>query len=243
MKYVLIWCREGSLIVQIDGSDFKLATHDTVTITSGQIHFIKESSGADGYVLEFTYDFFCKDDKDVELIFENGLFCHFDENQVIPIGNFKELDEQFRRIDQELKEEPYQYLTSVHSRIELILVEINRSKISRGDEIWKPDALLLKFLELVRGSFDSTYTLAQYAEKLKTTEQKLNDQAKIHAGKTAQMVIYGLITSEAKRLLVYESLSVKEIAFQLGFKDPLYFSNFFKKHIGVSPKVYRERVG
>ncbi|MEB2775399.1 hypothetical protein SYJ56_08775 [Algoriphagus sp. D3-2-R+10] len=156
IKYVLIWCRQGSLIVQIDGHDFKLAKHETITITSGQIHFIKESNGAEGYVLEFTYDFFCKDDKDVELIFENGLFCHFDENQVIAISNFKEVAEQLRLIDQELKEEPYQYLTSVHSRIELILVEINRSKINRGDEIWKPDALLLKFLELVRRNFNST---------------------------------------------------------------------------------------
>lgn len=243
MKYVLIWCAEGDLIVQIDGNDFKLTKHEVITITSGQIHFIKESRDMDGYVLEFTYDFFCKDDKDVELIFENGLFCHFDENQVIAISNFNAVAEQFRLINQELKEEPYQYLTSVHSRIELILVEINRSKISRGDEIWKPDALLLKFLDLVRSSFNSTFTLAQYAEKLKTTEQKLNDQAKTHTGKTAQMVVYGLIASEAKRLLIYENLSVKEIAFQLGFKDPFYFSNFFKKHIGVSPKVYREQVG
>ncbi|MEB2774382.1 helix-turn-helix domain-containing protein [Algoriphagus sp. D3-2-R+10] len=89
--------------------------------------------------------------------------------------------------------------------------------------------------------FTSTCTLAQYAEKLKTTEQKLNDQAKTHTGKTAQMVVYGLIASEAKRLLIYENLSVKEIAFRLGFKDPFYFSNFFKKHIGVSPKVFREQ--
>lgn len=243
MKYVLIWCTEGSLIVQIDGSDFKLVKHEVVTITSGQIHFIKENKDVEGYALEFTYDFFCKDDKDVELIFENGLFCHFDENQVIPISSFKAVAEQLRLIKLELKEKPYQYLTSVHSRIELILVEINRSKINRGDEIWKPDALLLKFLELVRASFNSTYTLRQYAEKLKTTEQKLNDQAKTHTGKTAQMVVYGLIASEAKRLLIYENLSVKEIAFQLGFKDPFYFSNFFKKHIGVSPKVYRDQIG
>ncbi|MDR7130280.1 AraC-like DNA-binding protein [Algoriphagus sp. 4150] len=243
MKYVLIWCREGSLIVQIDGNDFTLEKHEVITITSGQIHFIKESREVEGYILEFTYDFFCKDDKDVELIFENGLFCHFDENQVIPVSNFEAVTEQLKLINQELNEEPYQYLTSVHSRIELILVEINRSKINRGDEIWKPDALLLKFLELVRAGFNSTYTLAQYAEKLKTTEQKLNDQAKTHTGKTAQMVVYGLIASEAKRLLIYESLSVKEIAFQLGFKDPFYFSNFFKKHTGVSPKVYRDQIG
>lgn len=121
-------------------------------------------------------------------------------------------------------------------------MEVNRAKVLRGDEIWKPDALFLKFLELIRASFDSNFTIADYAGKLLTTEQKLNEQAKTHTGKTAQMVVYGLIASEAKRLLKYESQSVKEIAFRLGFNDPFYFSNFFKKHTGLSPKAYRESI-
>lgn len=243
MKYVLVWCQDRHITIEVDGRDFRLSAHEVLTITSGQVHFIKENN-AKGYLLEFTYDFFCKDDTDIELIFENGLFCHFDDNQVIKLTNNQMFLEQMELIQKELHEQPYQYLTSVHSRIELLLVEINRSKVARGDEIWKPDALFLKFLELVRASFDSNQTLANYADKLCTTEQKLNEQAKKHTGKTAQMVIYGLIASEAKRLLLYESsLNVKEIAFQLGFNDPFYFSNFFKKHIGLSPKSYREQIG
>jgi AraC family transcriptional regulator, transcriptional activator of pobA len=241
MKYVLIWCQDGHITLQIDGIDFILEAYEVITITSGQVHLIKENN-AEGYILEFTYDFFCKDDNDIELIFENGLFCHFDDNQVIKLINYIMVSEQLGLIDKELNEKPYQYLTSVHSRIELILVEINRSKVARGDELWKPDALFLKFLELVRANFDSNLTLADYADKLHSSEQKLNEQAKTHTGKTAQMVIHGLIASEAKRLLYYESMSVKEIAFRLGFNDPFYFSNFFKKHIGVSPKAYREQI-
>lgn len=243
MRYVILWCVEGSFLVRIDDKDYKLSANEVVTITSGQVHFVTASNPSIGTALEFTYDFFCKNDTDIELIFENGLFCHFDDNQVIRLKNHQVINEQLLLIEKELNEKPYQYLTSIHSRIELILVEINRSKVERGDEIWKPDALFLKFLELVRASFDSNHTLANYADQLRTTEQKLNDRAKTHTGKTAQMVIYGLISSEAKRLLTYEtSLSVKEIAFKLGFNDPFYFSNFFKKHNGVSPKTYREQV-
>ena len=73
-----------------------------------------------------------------------------------------------------------------------------------------PDALFLKFLELVRASYAHNYPLSQFALLLGTTEAKLNEQAKLHAGKTAQNVIYGLIVSEAKRLLTYENLTVKE---------------------------------
>lgn len=238
MKYVLVWCSSGQITLTVDEADFELRENSVITITSGQIHHLKHMNDAQGYVLEFTLDFFCKDDTDIELIFHNGLFCHFSMNEVIQLDN-QFVAEQLKLIQKELAEEPYQYLISVHSRIELILVEINRTKVDRGDEIWKPDALFLKFLELVRANYDKSHTVNELAAMLGTTEARLNEQAKLHAGKTAQNVIYGLIASEAKRLLTYENLAVKEVAYKLGFSDPFYFSNFFKKHTGKSPKAYQ----
>ncbi|MET0635657.1 MAG: helix-turn-helix transcriptional regulator [Chitinophagaceae bacterium] len=240
MKYVLVYCISGSLNMTIDEKEFKLTSGQTVTVTSGQIHSIIKSSKARAFILEFTLDFFCKDDNDIELIFHNGLFCHFAMNEVISV-NKGIIENHLNSINEELVNKPYQYHISVHSRIELILVEINRAKIKRGDEIWKPDALFLKFLEAVRNNFEKNYPLSQFAKMLGTTELKLNELAKLHAGKTAQNVIYGLIASEAKRLLTYGDYSVKEVAYQLGFNDPFYFSNFFKKQTKLSPKLYKEK--
>jgi AraC family transcriptional regulator, transcriptional activator of pobA len=237
-KYVLVYCSSGSVQINVDENSFTLEAQDVITITSGQVHFIKDSQQAKGFVLEFTLDFFSKNDKDIELIFHNGLFCHFGMNEVISL-NDKAVESQLANISEEIHSKPYQYLISVHSRIELILVEINREKVNRGDEIWKPNALFLKFLEAVRESFEHNYPVAHFADLLGVTELKLNELAKIHAGKTAQNVIFGLIASEAKRLLTYENLSVKEVAFRLGFKDPFYFSNFFKKQTQVSPKEFQ----
>ncbi len=240
-KYVLIWCSKGSITVSVDENEFQLRTNDVITITSGQVHYIKEQKSAKGFILEFTLDFFCKTDNDIELIFQNGLFCHFDMNEVIAVKNHSFVESQLEMIQQELQSHPYQYLITIHSRIELILVEINRAKLNRGNEIWKPDALFLKFLELVRANFKHNYSLSQIAKMLSTTEAKLNEQAKLHTGRTAQNVIYGLIASEAKRLLTYQHLSVKEVAYELGFNDPFYFSNFFKKYTKVSPKNYQQQ--
>ncbi|MEO7291601.1 MAG: AraC family transcriptional regulator [Ginsengibacter sp.] len=241
MKYVLIWCCSGSAVIVIDDKKLKLAKNQVVTITSGQIHHFKKLAAAKGFVLEFTLDFFCKDDKDIELIFHNGLFCHFDLNEVIAVKNYQAIETQLNLISEELLQHPYQYLTSIHSRIELILVEINRTKVNRGDEIYKPDALFLKFLELVRANFKNNFPLNHFAKKLLTTEAKLNEQSKLHTGKTAQNVIHGLVISEAKRLLTYQNLSIKEVATALGFNDPFYFSNFFKKYTLQSPKSYKNK--
>ena len=241
-KYVLVWCATGSIKMEIDGQDFSIPANHVITITSGQFHRFKELSGAKGRVLQFTYDFFCKDDKDIELVFHNGLFCHFDRNEVIDVSKHKPIEYHLNGIENELKTMPYQYLISIHSRIELILVEINRAKINRGDEIWKPNALLLKFLELIRKNFQHAQPVKHYADLLSTTELKLNELSKIHAGKTAQQIIHGLIISEAKRLFYYEQRSVKETAFALGFKDPFYFSNFFKKHTHLSPQAFKQQI-
>lgn len=240
MKYVLVYCSSGKLGITVDENNFTLSAGEVITITSGQIHHINKITKTKGFVIEFTLDFFCKDDKDIELIFHNGLFCHFAMNEVIAVDKVI-FETQLNLIEEELKEQPYQYMISIHSRIELILVAINRAKVKRGDEIWKPDALFLKFLETVRSNFEHNYPITQFAKKLGTTEIKLNELAKLHTGKTAQNVIYGLVTSEAKRLLTYGDLSVKEVAYQLGFNDPFYFSNFFKKQTKLSPKLYKEK--
>jgi AraC family transcriptional regulator, transcriptional activator of pobA len=239
-KYVLIWCSSGTVTMIVDQGEFTLTVNSVITITSGQVHHITKSKAAKGYVLEFTYDFFCKTDNDIELIFHNSLFCHFAMNEVINLKKRKAIGEELQKLESELKEKPYQYLISVHSRIELMLVEINRCKIEQGCEIWKPDATFLKFLEMIRGNFSKNLTVKQIAAELATTESKLNELAKLHTGRTAQNVMHGLIASEAKRLFAYEKLSVKEVAYELGFNDPFYFSNFFKKQTRQSPKAFKD---
>ncbi|GEN68397.1 AraC family transcriptional regulator [Chryseobacterium rhizosphaerae] len=241
IKYTLFWCQSGSAEILIDENIFILKAGHTITITSGQFHQLMIAEG-ELTALEFTLDFFSKSDRDIELIFHNGLFCHFGMNEMISIQHPSFFTETLSRIEKEIEEKPYQYLISTHSLIELLLVEINRSKIANGDEIWKPDALFLKFLESVRNHFADNYPVSRFADLLGTTEAKLNEVSKLHTHKTAQNVIYSLVISEAKRLLLYEKLSVKEIAYQLGFNDPFYFSNFFKKHTSHSPKDYQKAV-
>lgn len=239
-KYIFLWCSDGEISILVDNKLLTLTKNQVLTITSGQYHCFKSTSKSKGYMLDFTLDYICKTEKDIELIFQNSLFCHFDYNEVISINHPLNIEQQLQEIEKELKEKPFQYLESVHSRIELLLFEVNRSKIANGGEIWKPDALFLRFLELVRNNFNKNYSLSEIAIQLQTTVPSLNELAKQHAGKTAQNVIYGLVISEAQRILQYENKRMKEIAFALGFQDPYYFSKFFKNHTGMSPTGYEK---
>ncbi|HMQ46507.1 MAG TPA: helix-turn-helix transcriptional regulator [Saprospiraceae bacterium] len=243
MRYLVIYCTEGNARITIDEKSFELQENEVITVTSGQVHFLENPGEAQGLVLEFSFDFFCKDDADLELIFHNGLFCHFDLNEIVKLPNRKSTTHLLEQIRLELERKPHQHLMAIHAYVKLMLIAINRAKIEQGSEVWKPEALFLKFLELVRANFRHNYPLKHYTALLQTTELKLNELSKAYTGKTAQMVLFGLIASEAKRLLIYEKISIKEIAAALGFNDPFYFSHFFKKQVGISPKGWRERIG
>jgi len=45
----------------------------------------------------------------------------------------------------------------------------------------------------------------------------------------------------AKRNLVYTSMTVSVVSHTLGFSDPAYFTRFFKREVGVSPKEFRRQ--
>jgi len=48
---------------------------------------------------------------------------------------------------------------------------------------------------------------------------------------------------EAKRNLVYTSMTISVVSYTTGFSDPAYFTRFFKRQTGMSPKEFRKRVG
>lgn len=52
-------------------------------------------------------------------------------------------------------------------------------------------------------------------------------------------IIDGRIVLEAKRLLRYTPMRIKEIATELGFDDPSYFNKFFKKRVGMTPTDFK----
>ena len=43
---------------------------------------------------------------------------------------------------------------------------------------------------------------------------------------------------EAIRLLISQSLKIKEVAYRLGYSDQYYFTRIFTKHIGSSPGTF-----
>ncbi|WP_149695488.1 AraC family transcriptional regulator [Chitinophaga sp. CF418] len=79
------------------------------------------------------------------------------------------------------------------------------------------------------------------AEQLHVSPRYLSDLLKQETGKTAIDLIHISLISEAKNLLKSADQSVAEIAYNLGFENPPYFSRLFKKEVGMSPNQFKRQ--
>ncbi|TNE39737.1 MAG: helix-turn-helix domain-containing protein [Sphingomonadales bacterium] len=102
-------------------------------------------------------------------------------------------------------------------------------------------ALVARFRERIEERFRLRESVGDHADALGVSVTALRVACARLAGRPPAMMLDERGLLEARRLLLYSNLSVAEIAYAIGFDDPAYFSRFFTRHIGVSPRHYRLR--
>lgn len=82
-----------------------------------------------------------------------------------------------------------------------------------------------------------------FADKLGLTANYLGDIVKHFTDKSVLENIHEFVIKRAKELLVEnKELNVTQVASELGFEYPNYFSKFFKKQVNLTPREYRLQV-
>jgi AraC family transcriptional regulator, transcriptional activator of pobA len=98
-----------------------------------------------------------------------------------------------------------------------------------------------KFMQILRHNYKSLKKPSEYATKMNITASYLNDTIKSVTGFPVTYFIQQELMREAQRLLYNSDISVKEVAYTLGYEDDKYFNRLFSKIIGVSPGVFRKK--
>lgn len=99
--------------------------------------------------------------------------------------------------------------------------------------------LVARFRARLEERFRLRESMGSYADALGVSETRLRDACARVAGRSPTAMIDQRCLLEARRALLYSSLSVAEIGYALGFEDPAYFSRFFTRHVGCSPRAFR----
>jgi AraC family transcriptional regulator, transcriptional activator of pobA len=97
------------------------------------------------------------------------------------------------------------------------------------------------FQKSVKQSSTPMKSIKEYAAELNITSVHLNRICQAAVGKPALHIVTEFLVLEAEKFLKHTNLHIAEIAYQLNFDDPAYFSRLFKKYTGLSPKQFREK--
>lgn len=122
----------------------------------------------------------------------------------------------------------------------LLIAEYKLQQLTGGHEIVsRPlSALVLEFQNLLEQNYLQHREVGFYCEQLGVASAALNRRLKSELGQTVLHAISERVAIQARLELRSGKKSVKRVALDLGFEDPLYFSRYFKKQFGHSPTHY-----
>lgn len=98
-----------------------------------------------------------------------------------------------------------------------------------------------RFRGLLDAHFRERWSVERYAGTLGLSAGQLGRLCREQLGASTLDAINARVLHEAQRSLVYSTLSIKQVAAELGFDDEAYFGRFVRKHLGVTPTEFRQR--
>ncbi len=144
----------------------------------------------------------------------------------------------FEMLDQMLHADKQQTDTEIMlAYLNALLVELNSAYFKNNEPVNVLNANLSKFIEfklVVETHLTEQPSIHTIAEKLALSTNSLYRIVKEHAGVSPKDFFTNRLMVEAQRKLYYSNLSLKELAYEMGFNDPDYFSRLFKKSTGKS---------
>ncbi|WP_316788634.1 helix-turn-helix domain-containing protein [Pedobacter frigoris] len=223
----------------IDSVDYAIGNHQVHVLFPGQMHKWNIKAGTIGYQLMVERNFFEKFAPYFRFSFTN-----YQNHPVIQLSEsaFNLLYYEFDAIKNELKRD-HSLVHLINARAAVIAAIVSREaeEVFTEFRVYQSNARLAAFNVLIDEFFVHQKFVTYYADKLHISANYLNILCKKHLKISATQLIQQRVCTEAKRLLQSTGLSIKEIAFELGFVDQAYFSNFFKGQTGISPTEFRDK--
>lgn len=237
--YIFFLVEQGSASMMIDFNEVHLNECILYYVLPTQVHARIKNQVAEGWFLAVDTSLIAPEYRN---IFESRLL----NQQAYPLNEINL--RQYQNLLTLLKEkydddsDPF-YVNVVHSLLQsfiTIAAGCYSGNSGMNLKVSRPAQISREFKNLLLAELRTTKSPAVYAALLNVSESYLNESLKKTTGFSVSYWIQQEVMLEAKRLLYYSQLTVKEIAHNLGYTDHSYFSRFFRKVTGISAVAFRE---
>jgi AraC-like DNA-binding protein len=246
--YEIIWFQEEGGTHTVDFQTYPIKKNSLFFLSPGQVHHFDGSSRHKGVLLKFCTDFLREEKAQEDIFIKYNVFNSYDTVPycTIPDSNVAEHLASFVKMMEEELEigNSFGHLDMIRSLVKIFLVTVHRHGVKEGltqlSTAKASHRLFIQFRRLLEQEYDELHTVKEYADRLNVSTKTLSNSVQECSGKAPLTYINNRIILEAKRLLKFTSLMVKEVAYQLGYEDPSYFVKFFKRETGYLPTDFKE---
>lgn len=248
--YMLLYCVEGHMKLTVNLTDFEVRKNMIFMNVPGNIVRVDEIIGmpqenVNYLCLAMSREFVHGMHVDVNKLFNEGMSML--ENPCIELtaSQIRILENLFGTIADTIKSDAHYRREMLHSQITAMFyllmgawaektVEVDESLQSNRSKV-----MFDKFIRLVAEHYHEERNVGFYADKLCLTPKYLSKLIKMATGRSAPEWIDSYVILEAKNLLKYSNVTIKEIVYKLNFPNQSVFYKFFKARTGMTPTEYR----
>jgi len=240
--FQLLIMRQGEVEVRLDEQLHTSAEPCVISVPAGVVHGFKFKPNTSGFVLTLAEPMVLATEpraqQQFSSLFERAHFVLYTDSDPL----FDELLLLVEQIGRELEraDAGRTLMCEWLTRAALLTLKRRLDQIDAETGDANTQSLAMRrFRQLIEQHYREHWTVERYADALGMSADRLNRQAKAAFNTNAKALIGDRLILEAKRRLIYTRSSLDEIAYDLGFKDPAYFSRAFKRATASAPGQFR----
>ncbi|KAA0887955.1 helix-turn-helix domain-containing protein [Oryzomonas rubra] len=235
----IIWIRVGAVKHLLDDNLVEHSAQTILIIPKGRIHSLIPTPDCRGVAIRFTEEFLATPSHLLFSQFIGHTALQLNNQQAAGISAYCSLLACECHHADPFNLHAARYLLSALiaklEEIRLMSAQLKPRDVNLTLCIWN------RFNTILEQKFKVEHAVSFYASELGISPRKLGEVVKLYAGKHASTAIDDRLIVEAKRLILFSNLTIKEIAFNLGFEEHSYFSKVFKKVAGATPSDFKQR--
>lgn len=242
MHYQFMLATQGELTLTIDFNLVTVRAPAVVLITPGQVHQVVMATDVQGWAIGFESSL-------IDGEFQQVLAKLFRRSLVIqPPLSLLDQSSSLLRVLENVQQGPSHAYTGrtlqtlLMALLSMLAGLLTATAVHPKSPERRAVVIEQAFYQLLEQHFIDWKQPARYADALALTVSHLNDVVKDVTGFSPSTLIQDRSILEAKRLLYYTQMSVKEIGYQVGYEEPVYFNKLFRKLTGQTPLSFRQQV-
>ena len=239
--YQIIIITEGRGVHEVDFETIAYSENTIIPVAMGQVQRFSNNPNLKGYAVLFTPDFLLKNELDFHYLYNFTIFLH-SINPKSHIANKEVYTLLQEMITEQQKGIAFETVEYQRNLLKNFLIQIERNKRGRTEIICNDSLnIYMKFRKILEENITYKVRVTDICKQLNISTKQLNTALKTQINCTAKKYIEDRLILEIKRLLVYSSLTIKEIAYKIGFEDPTNFTKYFKTRVNILPTDYQKQ--